>query len=623
VSRAGSALRARLLAGALLLGAPALVSAAHGINRALADDPSPYLQLHARDPVHWQPWNAATLEAARGSGRPLFISVGYFSCHWCHVMRRESFSDAGVAEVLNTRFIPVKVDRELEPVLDEYLNSFVQATRGYSGWPLNVFLTPGGHPLLGTVYLPIEQFRGLLERVAEAWQQERAALEQAAAEAAEALYANARPSVEGSLDDAGVARTVQSFVRQSDGIADELAGGFGVTSKFPSVPQLRTLLLVQQRHPDAKLAAFLMLTLRQMADKGLRDHLGGGFFRYTTDAEWLTPHFEKMLYDNALMAELYLHAAEVLDTPAFAQVAYATLDFMLAELWRDGAFDASLSSVDDHDVEGGYYLWDGETLARLLDDDERKVAGFAWQLTGTPSFERGYLPIGGVEKAAIARHLGMQGEQVAALLTSAGNKLRAERRRRALPRDGKQLTGWNGLALSALARAAASADGGRYLAAARELGGVMGSEMWTGSELLRARGTAGRVGRGSLQDYAYAAAGLLALARTSRSAETYALVHGILADAWRRFHGQGGWRRTSASLIPMLPPSPALSDGATPSPSAALIAASLETAVLAGDDAMRAQAEEAMRQAGGVLVEQPFFYAGHVAVLVRYAGELR
>ena len=609
----------RLLACVMLLAVHAPAFAGHGSNPTLLDDPSPYLQLHAADPVHWRRWDASSMEEARRSGRLVFISVGYFSCYWCHVMRRESFSDGSIADMLNTAFVPVKVDRELEPALDEYLNAFVQATRGYSGWPLNVFLTPEGHPLLGSVYLPPEQFRTLLQRLTVAWQRGRDELEKAAADAAGALQSGEQEGREMTVDRASVAPILETFVQQSNGIADELEGGFGDTSKFPNVPQLRTLLLVQSLAQEPGLTEFLMLTLRQMADRGLRDHLSGGFFRYTTDPNWMTPHFEKMLYDNALLADLYLQAADVLHMPSLALVAYETLDFMLAELWRDGAFDSSLSSVDDEDVEGGYYLWDRETLERVLDDDERRVADLAWQLTGPPPFEQGYLPVAGADGASIAEQLSIDGETVDALIVSARDKLRAERRNRTLPRDSKQLTGWNGIALAALARAGARPDGARYLAAARRLREVIASELWTGTGLLRARGASDAVGRGSLQDYAYVAEGLLSLARTTHSADDYELVRRILVDAWQRFHTEHGWRRVGESLIPMLQPSSAMSDGPIPSPSATILAATLETAAFLHDQELRGQAEAAMRRTGPILAEQPFFYASHVAVLARFA----
>jgi uncharacterized protein YyaL (SSP411 family) len=609
-----------LLTILVLLGIHGLVLAEHGVNPVLANDASPYLQLHAGDPVHWRRWDSAAVDEARSSGRLLFISVGYFSCHWCHVMRRESFSDPGIARMLNSAFIPVKIDRELEPALDEHLNSFVQATRGYSGWPLNVFLTPEGYPLVGGVYLPQEQFQTLLTRVTQAWQQDRETLEKAAADAAGSLFSNDKEPVALTLDRDHVEPILANFVKQSHDIADELGGGFGFTSKFPSVPQLRTLLLAESLTPDPKLRGFLVRTLQQMADKGLRDHIGGGFFRYTTDPKWLTPHLENMLYDNALLADLYLQAADILQTPAFVQVAYDTLDFMLAEMWRDGAFAASLSSVDDKDVEGGYYLWDDATLERVLDDDERRAARLAWQLAGTPPFEQGYLPIAGTDRGMIAAQLTIDSEQLDGLLASAGDKLRAERRARTLPKDTKQLTAWNGIALGALARAAATPGGTRYLAAARQLRDVIATELWTGSTLLRARGIGGDRGQGSLQDYAYATEGLIALARTTRSAADYALLREILIDAWQRFHTERGWRSTSDPLIPMLPPSPAMSDGPTPSPSATILAVTLETAALLKDDRLREQAETAMGRSGPVLSEQPFFYASHVAVLARFVA---
>jgi uncharacterized protein YyaL (SSP411 family) len=255
----------------------------------------------------------------------------------------------------------------------------------------------------------------------------------------------------------------------------------------------------------------------------------------------------------------------------------------------------------------------------VLDDDERRVADLAWRLTGPPPFEQGYLPVAGADGAAIAQQLAIDGEAVDALIVSARDKLRAERRSRTLPRDSKQLTAWNGIALAALARAGARPDGARYLAAARRLRDVIASELWTGSGLLRARGASGAAGQGGLQDYAYAAEGLLSLARTTHSADDYQLVRRILVDAWRRFHTEHGWRRTGESLIPMLQPSPAMSDGPMPSPSATILAATLETAAFLQDEELRGQAEAALRRTGPALAEQPFFYASHLAVLVRFA----
>jgi uncharacterized protein YyaL (SSP411 family) len=587
----------------------------HGANQALADDPSPYLRLHARDPIHWRRWEASTIEEARRTGKLLFVSIGYFSCHWCHVMQRESFSSNRIAEALNAGFIPVKIDRELEPALDDYLNTFVQAARGYSGWPLNVFLTPDGNPLVGAVYMPPEQFHLLLSRITSAWKDTRAELEKGAAEAAAYLQSADREVVAITLDRPHVERVLAEFVRQARSAADERGGGFGVTSKFPSVPQLRALLIAQGAMQDPELAPFLELTLDRMAGRGLRDHLAGGFFRYTTDPEWLKPHFEKMLYDNALLADLYLRAAEALGDPALADVAYDTLDFMLAELERDGAFDASLSAVDDKDVEGGYYLWDPATLERVLDADELRVAGPAWRLEGTPPFEHGYLPIAGADLDAVAAELAMDRQRVDALLAAAGKNLAAERRTRTLPRDDKQLTAWNGMALAALARASARPDGARYLEAARRLRDVIATELWTGSVLLRARGGGGE---GSLQDYAYGAEGLLAFARVSGSKEDYELVRAVIVDGWRRFHTDDGWRRTESPLIPMLRPAPAISDGPTPSASATMLGVTLETAAFLGDDGLRERAETAMGRTGQGLAAQPFYFASHVAVLLTF-----
>ncbi|MGD8927195.1 MAG: DUF255 domain-containing protein, partial [Thioalkalispiraceae bacterium] len=351
---------------------------------ALYQHASPYLAMHGRDPVHWLEWNKDAVELARKQDKLLFVSSGYFSCHWCHVMQRESYQNEEIASLLNTSFIPVKVDRELNSALDAHLIDFVERTQGYSGWPLNTFITPDGYPLVGFTYAPPEKFIQILTGLEKEWREKKSELKRLAKNASAELSI-AEVSNSAVLPTDLAAGLMDSFVNQSFTYADDLQGGYGQENKFPSVPQLNTLLTIYERKPNAQIKQFLKITLDNMAAQGLRDQLGGGFFRYVVDPNWQIPHFEKMLYDNALLAGLYYRAAGILAEPEYKNVANQTLDFILQELNTDsGAFAASLSAIDNKGIEGGYYLWDKEELTTILSDQEWKVVSLYWGLLGHP-----------------------------------------------------------------------------------------------------------------------------------------------------------------------------------------------------------------------------------------------
>jgi len=596
--------------------------AAPGWCNALAGHPSPYLAMHGSDPVNWQPWGPEAIEQARREDKLLFVSSGYFSCHWCHVMQAESYKDPQVAAFLNRYFVPVKVDRELRPALDAYLIDFVQRTQGHAGWPLNVFLTPAGHPLTGITYLPRDQFMGYLRRLHGRWNQDRPRLKKLAAAAADALGQQTGTG-HGKLT-SGQARGYQKvLVARVLAIGDEMQGGFGHRAKFPSSPQLQALLNMQARQPRPRLAEFLRLTLDQMASQGLRDRLGGGFFRYTVDPDWQTPHFEKMLYDNLQLAEVYLTAGRVFDHPSYQAIGRETLAFLLKEMRSEaGAFIASFSAVDDHGVEGGYYLWAPATLREGLSEEEHAVVTLAWQMTGPPPFESGYLPVEGAEPQVIAARLGIPEPQVAARLASARLKLLARRAGRTVPADTKRLAGWNGLALGVLARTAQLPGGEAYREPARVLRDYLVNTLWDGKSLWRAREDGKPVGSASLEDYAYVADGLLAWAALGGKRGDYETARAVARQAWRRFHGPAGWRLAEAPLIPMETREPVVADGPLPSPSAVVLRASLGIAEHLDDAALRTQARAVLERDYEALGTSSFAYATHIDVLADYlAGE--
>jgi uncharacterized protein YyaL (SSP411 family) len=576
--------------------------------------------MHADDPVQWKTWGGDIVEKARQSGRLLFVSIGYFSCHWCHVMHGESYTDAGIAELLNDHFIPVKVDRELQPALDTELVHFVQLTRGYAGWPLNVLITPDGHPLLGFTYLPRQDFERLLRRVAERWSQDSEGLRQLAREAAAAIAATRPPPNEQPLTPAGVTHYNNAFVAQAMEAADPIAGGFGRDTKFAFAPQLRFLLELEARQDSKRLEEFLELTFTQMHRQGLRDQLGGGFFRYTTDREWQIPHFEKMLYDNALLAELYLDAAERYHQPVFAEVGRDTLDFMLRELRSpDGGFFSSLSAVDASGVEGGYYLWSTSQLRELLSPREMEIARLAWRLSGTPALEQGYLPVQAHSADQIATRLGVAIEEVHTGLESSRNKLLRARAGRRVPVDSKILASWNGLALSALTAAAGLEGGERYALAARALRDYLVTELWDGTELVRARGARGSIGTVSLEDYAFVARGLLAWAGFTDKPEDYAVAGAIVEQAWRRFYSTSGWQVSERAFLAADPREPVLSDTVLPSPSAVLVETTIRLSKrVPAPDVLGQDIRRALSAQSAGLAATPFDYPTQLALASRH-----
>lgn len=596
----------------VLLLALALQNPVHAIN-ALSGNPSAYLAMHGKDPVDWRDWGPEAIEEARASGRPLFVSSGYFACHWCHVMQRESYRDPEIAALMNRYFIPVKLDRELHPALDAYLIGFVESTAGRAGWPLNVFLSPEGYPLLGLTYAPPQEFATVLQKVAKAWSEQPERLgdlaRQAALERAEDGTHTGESGKRPSPD-----QLANALKRQALQIGDALAGGFGNQARFPMAPNLAALLDLQARFPDSELAAFLGLTLDAMAEKGLRDHLVGGFFRYTVDPDWHTPHFEKMLYTQALLASLYLRAAEVLQRPDYREVGRETLDFLVTEMaGSGGAYIASLSAVDAQGIEGGYYLWRPEELERLLSDDERRVLGGLWGLEGPPQAAAGLLPMRLGDPEQIAASFGMTPDEVARFSTSAISKLRAARADRSPPRDKKQLAGWNGLVLSALARGAVAFGEDDYLRAGSKLRAYLVETLWDGERLHRAVSERGWIGEAALEDYACVARGLADWARITGSEDDLALSRQLVRQAWHRFHQEDGWRLSSGLSLPAVPKEQALADSPLPSPAALLIGLSL-----GGPD--HARAYKALERSLPWVAANPFAFAGQAMLVIEHFG---
>ncbi len=606
---------ARGLFIAWFAGASVVLSAAPVLTNQVADNPSPYLAMHGQDPVHWQVWSRKTLELARQLNRPLLVSIGYFSCHWCHVMQRESYRDPALAKLLNEHFIPVKVDRELNPALDAHLIEFVELTRGSAGWPLNVFLTPDGYPIVGMTYAPRDRFYQILDKLRQRWEADAGQLRQMARQA-QSEWRRLRAGKAGSRS--SHTSPGHSMRLQTTQIRDELEGGFGQQNKFPMVSQLRALLWLREQLNDTSEDDFIRLTLERMASQGMHDQLGGGFFRYATDPGWQVPHYEKMLYDNALLAVLYLQAARVFHSDDYRDVGLGTLDFMLHDMWRPaGYFIAGFSAVDGQGREGFYYLWKDAVLTKLLSPEQLKAVRAAWFSDQASRSEYGRLPRWQDSPAVIARRLGWSETRLQQVLDSAREKLLLVRAGRSLLPDDKGLAAWNGLALSALAAGYAATDGERYGKQAGQLADYLMSTLWDGKSLVRARDGDQVMAQAALQDYALVAQGLWDWSRQQPSCKgCRKRVAQLLRIAWQRYFKDGRWVQSDTPLIPMLGGRVALDDSPLPSATAVITRLSQLHPELKNDAAIQKQVKAHLDAVRDTLGDSVFWYASYLELLL-------
>jgi len=608
--------------------APGAYASSQPLQNQLADNPSAYLALHGHDPVAWQVWNEQSLQRARQENKLIFVSIGYFSCHWCHVMQRESYSDKAVAAILNQHYIAIKVDRELLPALDARLIDFVERTRGSAGWPLNVILTPDAYPLVGTTYEPKARFVQLLQQVQQKWHNNQDYLHRSALAAAQALNQELASGLKKNPRNIATDKLWQVasklYVQQAMTQADTLLGGFGQQAKFPMVSHLQALLDIHalQNNPDVE--EFLVLTLEQMASQNLRDILGGGFFRYTVDPDWQTPHFEKMLYDNAALAALYLRAGRILRRDDFKLIAYQTLDFMVHQMQLSGTgMIASFSAVDDKNVEGGYYLWQAEQLRSVMSEQRFRIVQALWRLDQASAFEAGYLPRIAKGYDEVAKQLKLPLQKVVDESVAISKLLLAQRQRRVLPSDNKRLAAWNGMALSSLSLALQDlkAHGVKptqlryrqYQKAAQGIRDYILNTLLQHGGLLRARSSHQQaMGQAGLEDYAFVAEGLWLWSSIGEDKAAAQLAQQLVDQAWQGFYSESGWQQSAKNLLPLSIGVAAIADGALPSPSASLMRITHELRAGQLDNS-----KSALQLAQNLLQTEPFNYPGLVSYLAR------
>ncbi len=489
---------------------------------------SPYLLQHSRNPVNWREWGPAAQEEARSRNLPLFVSIGYATCHWCHVMAHESFEDDEVADILNHAFVPVKVDREERPDLDQFCMAACQSLTGSGGWPLNCFLKPDGTPFYALTYLPKEPRRGLpgflelLENIARVWQHKQDAVERNAGSLMEALGQMAQPQRStGQLKPAALADQASATLRN---IHDPQYHGFGTAPKFPMPPYL-LFLLGRDNRTDQELA---LNTLQAMRQGGIWDQLGSGIHRYSTDQRWLVPHFEKMLYDQALVAYAALEAYALTKAHCYLEMADNLLEFVLAELTApEGGFYCGLDA-DSEGREGACYVWKKQELEQILRDEADLFCNY-YGVTEQGNFE---------EPGENVLFQALPGVDEPVAIRAARQRLLQVRAMRQQPlRDVKILSGWNGLTIAALARGAALTGNQRWLAAARRAASFISSALTRADgRLLRSwcNGSASTI-PGFLEDYAFLGWGYLELYRAGKDPADLATAEQLCRDALRLF----------------------------------------------------------------------------------------
>ncbi len=601
------------------------------INR-LAHETSPYLQQHAQNPVDWYPWGEEALARAAKENKPILLSIGYSACHWCHVMAHESFENADVAAVMNELFVNVKVDREERPDLDQvYQLAHALLTRRSGGWPLTMVLTPRGEPFFGGTYFPPESrhglpgFRDLLPRIHAAYREQGSAIDEQNARLKEALANLAPAPGEGALPLASVAAALKGLKSSFD----SENGGFGGAPKFPHPAELEFCLRAFGMHGDTEALHMVELTLSHMAAGGILDQLGGGFCRYSVDAQWTIPHFEKMLYDNGPLLGLYAELARVTGKREYADVARGTVGWLAREMRaNDGAFYSSLDA-DSEGEEGKFYVWTPPEVERLLSVEEYAVAAPHFGLDQPPNFEHEtwHLRVA-VPLPAVALRIGITLPDAQTRLVSAKGALFAARSKRIRPAlDDKILTSWNALMIAGLARAARALDEPQWADLAFTATDALRHAAWIDGRLLATRKGEHAHLNAYLDDYAFLLAALLELMQTRFRREDYQWACQLAEVLLAQFEdsAKGGFWFTShdhEALFQRQKPGP---DNATPSGNGIAARSLIALGHLAGESRYVDAAERTVRAFAGSMRQSPGGYAtllGALEALERPPGTI-
>jgi uncharacterized protein YyaL (SSP411 family) len=585
----------------------------------LANETSPYLLQHQNNPVDWYPWGAEAIELARRQNKPIFLSIGYSACHWCHVMEHESFENEAIAKILNEKFVAVKVDREERPDLDQIYMNVTQMMTGRGGWPMSVFLTPDLKPFYAGTYFPptarggMPGFDQVLLAVDDAWQNRRDTAE----DMGEQLVAELKKQEQGGaaaaggdvnreLIDAAVAALTRSF--------DATWGGFGGAPKFPHPMDLQLLLRHWRRTGRQQSLDMVKKTLDRMAAGGIYDHLGGGFARYSVDARWLVPHFEKMLYDNALLAATYVEAWQATGDDDYARVARETLDYLLRDMTDSAGGFYSAEDADSEGEEGKFYVWTPDEIDRVLGDDDGAVFGRVFDVTDAGNFEGKNILNLPKTLSQSAMILGMPEKDLRDSLASSRHKLFTEREKRVHPsKDDKILVAWNGLMIDALARAGAALGEPRFIAAAVRAADFLQQNLQRPDGRLLHTWRRGPEKTGVakldayLDDYACLANALVSLYEATFDAARLveaARLADLMLEHFADKQG-GGFFFTADDHEQLIARNREVADSSTPAASAMAVTALVRLSKLSGEKKYQEAAEKAIRSAAGFLKQAP------------------
>ncbi|MHC4623168.1 MAG: thioredoxin domain-containing protein [Planctomycetota bacterium] len=586
-------------------------STSHAYTNRLANESSPYLLQHAHNPVDWYPWGDEALEGAKREDKPIFLSIGYSTCHWCHVMERESFADERIAKIMNEHFVSIKVDREQRPDVDAVYMNAVQMMTGSGGWPLSVFLTPEGEPFYGGTYFPPTDvygrpsFERVLLTVADAWKQRREELVESAGNISGVLAGLSEQAAQEKLSN-DVLKSAYSYFERT---FDDTYGGFGGAPKFPQASNLSMLLTYWHRTGDARALAMVEKTLEAMAKGGIYDHLGGGFHRYSTDVRWLVPHFEKMLYDQALLSGVYVQAYQAIGNEAYARTAREVFDYVLRDMTAPEGGFYSAEDADSEGKEGLFYVWTPAEIEGVLGPEHAKVFAEYHGVTDRGNFEDDKSILNIDEPLAeVAKRVKKDPAEAEGIIQQSRSKLLAHRSGRIRPhRDDKVIAGWNGLMISAMARGGAVLQEPKYVAAAGKAGEFVLSKLIRDGRLMRYWRDGKVAGPGFLDDYAFVITGLLDLYEATFDAGWLAEARKLAEQMIERFGDEeaGGFflaGKDAEALIVRNKPS---YDGAVPSGNSVAALALLKLGRLTMERRFTEQGERTLKAFSAQMTRSP------------------
>jgi uncharacterized protein YyaL (SSP411 family) len=586
----------------------------------LIDETSPYLLQHAHNPVDWYPWGEEALRRARDENKPILLSIGYSACHWCHVMERESFEDPEIARLMNDNFVNIKVDREERPDLDTIYMEAVQAMSGHGGWPMTVFLTPDGVPFYGGTYFPptdrlgMPGFQRVLTSIAEAYRRAPDEIRRSAEQLRSQLGRSLMGHEAGALDERVAAAAYQGLAASFDA----RHGGFGGAPKFPQPMNLEFLLRYYKRTGEPHALEVARVTLDHMRRGGIYDQLGGGFHRYSTDDVWLVPHFEKMLYDNALLARVYLEAYQVTGDEAYRQVVEETLGYVLREMTGPEGGFYSAQDADSEGEEGKFFIWTPREIAEVLGLEDAPLVTAYYGVTEQGNFEgRNILHLPRpVEEVAQAH--GDSPARVHDAVERARRLLFAAREKRVKPgRDEKILTAWNGLMLRAFAEAARVLGHADYRATAEKNAAFLLANLRRDGRLLRTYKDGRARLNGYVEDYAALADGLLALYEVTFEPRWFAEARTLAEEMVQHFwdDAEGGFFNTSDDHEQLISRPKDLFDNAIPAGNSMAVDVLLRLGALTGEGRYAEHAERTLRALSGVIPRAPGAFGRLLAAL--------